>query len=219
MSTVRSMTTLRTMIRDQISEVAPHESEEKTSRLPEVSSHYDILILSQSHFHELITHRKLLVSKHNTPSAQSPSESESDIDDYGGSRRAAAKRTNRRSVQPTRDITPAHGEVRFSTRKAAKVSNYNEDDDDMFDDEADMVAQEYWTAGPDENVPAIDAVLNHRLRNDTGQQYGRVVVESETDLSTGKEIVDPGRDDFEYYVSIKLPNCSALSRDLKSDPQ
>lgn len=122
-------------------------------------------------------------SKQNTPSAQSPSDSESDIDAYGGSRRAAAKKNHRRSVQPTRDITPAHGEVRFSTRKAAKVSNYNEDDDDMFDDEADMVPQAYWTAGPEENVLAIDAVLNHRLREDTSQ-----------------EVTDPGRDDFEYYI-------------------
>ena len=48
------------------------------------------------------------------------------------------------------------------------MSNYNEDDDDMFDDEADMVPQTYWTTMED-NVPAIDAVLNHRLREDTSQ--------------------------------------------------
>lgn len=123
----------------------------------------------QNGFGILVAYYHLAASKQNTPSAQSPSDSESDIDAYGGSRRAAAKKNHRRSVQPTRDITPAHGEVRFSTRKAAKVSNYNEDDDDMFDDEADMVPQEYWTAGPEEDVPAIDAVLNHRLREDTSQ--------------------------------------------------
>ena len=39
----------------------------------------------------------------------------------------------------------------------------------MFDDEADMVPQGYWAAGPEENAPAIDAVLNHRLREDTSQ--------------------------------------------------
>lgn len=128
-------------------------------------------------FDTLIAYSHLSASKQNTPSAQSPSDSESDIDAYGGSRRAAAKKNHRRSVQPTRDITPAHGEVRFSTRKAAKVSNYNEDDDDMFDDEADMVPQSYWTAGPEENVPAIDAVLNHRLREDTSQFYDRVMLD------------------------------------------
>ena len=111
-----------------------------------------------------------IVSKQHTPSGQSLSDSESDIDAYGGSRRAfAAKKQQRRSAQPAQDVTPAHGEVRFSTRKAAKVSNYNEDDDDMFDDEADMVPQSYWTTTAEDNVPAIDAVLNHRLREDTSQ--------------------------------------------------
>ena len=46
------------------------------------------------------------------------------------------------------------------------MSNYNEDDDDMFDDEADLVPQSAWAA-PEEDVLAIDAVLNHRLREDT----------------------------------------------------
>ena len=112
-------------------------------------------------------YRSNIVSKQHTPSARSPSDSESDIDAYGGSRRAlAVKKQQRRSLQPARDPTPAHGEVRFSTRKAAKVSNYNEDDDDMFDDEADLVPQSAWAA-PEEDVLAIDAVLNHRLREDT----------------------------------------------------
>ena len=79
----------------------------------------------------------------------------------------------------------------------------------MFDDETDMVPQSNWT-GPEENVPAIDAVLNHRLRNDTSQQDGEVAAVSKTDLPIGKEITDPGRDDFEYYVSVDLPNCSEL---------
>ena len=78
------------------------------------------------------------------------------------------KKQQRRSLQPARDPTPAHGEVRFSTRKAAKVSNYNEDDDDMFDDEADWVAQSTGAAA-EEDKPAIDAVLNHRLQEDTSK--------------------------------------------------
>ena len=39
----------------------------------------------------------------------------------------------------------------------------------MFDDEEDMVPQSYWPAGTEENSSAIDAVLNHRLREDTSQ--------------------------------------------------
>ncbi len=123
--------------------------------------------LGRNYLVHLLTFRA--ASKQHTPSTPSISDSESDIDAYGSSRRAfAAKKQNRRSLQIARDTTPAHGEVRFSTRKAAKVSNYNEDDDDMFDDEADMLPQSYWTT-TEETQPAIDVVLNHRLREDTSQ--------------------------------------------------
>lgn len=92
------------------------------------------------------------------------------------------------------------------------MSNYNEDDDDMFDDEADMLPQSYWSTGPEENVPAIDAVLNHHLREDTSQSQNRVIMGSDTELSTGKEVTDPGRDDFEYYVSVTVPSsCPPMS--------
>lgn len=40
---------------------------------------------------------------------------------------------------------------------------------------------------------------------------------SETKLPIGKEVTDPGRDDFEYYVSVTVSNRPTLSRDLKSD--
>ena len=109
-------------------------------------------------------------------------DSDSDIDAYGGSRRAAAKKHHRRLQQSTRDTTPAHGEVRFSTRKAAKVSNYNEDDDDMFEDDADMMPQS-WIYVDEVTSPAIDTVLNHRLRE-----------------GTSDELTEPGRDDFEYFI-------------------
>lgn len=36
-------------------------------------------------------------------------------------------------------------------------------------------------------------------------------------MPIGKEVTDPGRDDFEYYVSVTVPNRPTLSRDLKSD--
>lgn len=68
-------------------------------------------------------------------------------------------------MQASTSLAPTHAEVRFSTRKAAKVSNYKEDDDMFSEEETDMLTPNYWAAGPDENVPAIDAVLNHRLKN------------------------------------------------------
>ena len=202
-----------TMTLVQTSEVARHGSVEKMFLPPEVIFALRYPFAVDLPFSALNAYWHLAASKQNTPSAQSPSESESDIDAYGGSRRAAVKKNHRRSVQPTRDITPAHGEVRFSTRKAAKVSNYNEDDDDMFDDEADTLPQGSWAAAPDENVPAIDAVFNHRLREDTGQRYDEVILEAKANMLTGKEVTEPGRDDFEYYVRITIPNrCSPISR-------
>jgi len=36
----------------------------------------------------------------------------------------------------------------------------------MFDEEADTMPQSYWAA-PEDDAPAIDAVLNHRLLDKT----------------------------------------------------
>lgn len=66
------------------------------------------------------------------------------------------------------DLTPNQAELRFPTRKAAKISNYKEDDDDIFEDEEDTVTAAYWANGPEDDTPAIDAVLQHRLREGTG---------------------------------------------------
>ena len=108
-----------------------------------------------------------------TPSApESPTDTESDVDAYGSSRRKGpnGKKAQRRLVQTAPNQVPAHAEVRFSTRNAAKVSNYNEDDDDeMFQEEEDTTPN-YWASAADVEVPAIDAVLNHRLREDTSKQ-------------------------------------------------
>lgn len=98
-----------------------------------------------------------------TSSSAAESDSESDI--YGSSRRKTINKKHRQQqLQASSDSGPAHGELRFSTRKAAKVSNYNEDDSDDF--EEDMQTEVYWQTTADANVPAIDAVLNHRLRDD-----------------------------------------------------
>ena len=41
----------------------------------------------------------------------------------------------------------------------------------MFNEEADIITPNHWPTGPDENVPAIDAVLNHRLKETVGRIY------------------------------------------------
>jgi chromodomain-helicase-DNA-binding protein 1 len=119
-----------------------------------------------------------------TPLSHGDTDSESDV--YGASRRKkSSKKSRRQSSQVESDSGPAHGEVRFSTRKAARVSNYNEDDSDDFEEEEeeDTMMQNYWPAAVEEDVPAIDAILGHRTRSDVPQ-----------------DVANAGRDDFEYFV-------------------
>ncbi|KAI4276736.1 MAG: hypothetical protein L6R38_005581 [Xanthoria sp. 2 TBL-2021] len=122
-------------------------------------------------------------SKQATPSGLSPSDSESELTSSRRSRPRSStnKRTQRRLLQAAVAKPTMHPDVRFSTRQAAKVSNYNEDDDDMFNDEDDM--QYEWVDAPDGNIPQVDIILQHRLREDTS-----------------KEASDLDKQDFEYYV-------------------
>lgn len=103
-----------------------------------------------------------------TPIIESPTDSDDDSDAYGGRRAKLSKKQRRRLLQSAESLTPAHAEIRFSTRRAAKVSTYNEDEDDeMFvEDDPDVLTPNYWVNGVEDNSPAIDIVLNHRLKAD-----------------------------------------------------
>ena len=106
-------------------------------------------------------------SKQPTPVIGSLSPSDSESDAYGGRRGKLTKKQKHRFLHSA-NLTPSHAEVRFSTRRAAKVSNYNEDDDDeMFleDEDPNNLTPNYWV-GEEDNSPAIDVILNHRLRAD-----------------------------------------------------
>lgn len=98
------------------------------------------------------------------------SRSESEDDTYGGQRgRTFAKKQRQRlqAVASGRD-TPNLSEVRFSTRRAAKVATYNEDDDlGLSEEDTENMTPNYWTYVED-NAPAIDQVLNHRLKEGAG---------------------------------------------------
>jgi chromodomain-helicase-DNA-binding protein 1 len=107
--------------------------------------------------------------------------SESDSDEYGGGRARTSKAKRRRLLQSS---APAHAEVRFSTRNAARVSNYNEEDDDsMFEDDPDEMAQNYWVDNAEDDRPAVDVVLNHRLRE-----------------GVAPDGLDLDRNDYEFYI-------------------
>lgn len=97
-------------------------------------------------------------------------DSESDLATYGGSRRGLTKKQQRRFLQSSLDPSPSHAEVRFSTRRAARVSNYNEDDDDEFnEDEDEQLTPDNQAANSNVNTPMIDVILNHRLREGVGE--------------------------------------------------
>lgn len=85
-------------------------------------------------------------------------------DEYGAKRRTKSQKKRRR-VAVEHD-EPA--EVRFSTRKAAKVTNYNEDDDDFEMDSDDADAPPY-VYEEEEAISGIDLVLDHRLKDGVGK--------------------------------------------------
>ncbi|PYI17036.1 hypothetical protein BO99DRAFT_207832 [Aspergillus violaceofuscus CBS 115571] len=125
-------------------------------------------------------------SKRPSRSATQSSYSEdSDSDEYGGSRARTNRARRRKLLQSSSNNLPSQPEVRFSTRNASRVSNYNEDEDDsMFEDDPDEeMMDNYWVNTVEDDRPAVDVVLNHRLREG--------VEPSSPDLS---------RHDFEFYI-------------------
>lgn len=122
-------------------------------------------------------------SKPVSPELMSSSESESESEEEY----AVSKRSKKRSTKSETSAAPSYAEVRFSTRRAAgRVSNYAEDDDDddlLDDEDIEMAATPQYYTVPDE-TPAIDVVLNHRLKEDSDASLG----------------LDLTRTDFEYYI-------------------
>lgn len=93
---------------------------------------------------------------------------ESEDDVYGGHRgRTFAKKRRQKMSAASGRGTPVLSEVRFSTRRAAKVATYNEDDNlGLSEEDTEMTPNYYYTEEP--QGPAIDVVLNHRLKEGAG---------------------------------------------------
>ena len=94
--------------------------------------------------------------------------SDSDPDSYGGERGRAFRKKQRRLLQSAasgRD-TPNMGDVRFSSRRAAKVATYAEEDGHEFSEEETEATPAYYTY--EEEGPAVDVVLNHRVKEGAG---------------------------------------------------
>ncbi|KAK4902046.1 ATP-dependent DNA helicase Hrp3 [Elasticomyces elasticus] len=97
------------------------------------------------------------------PSSQNSDDS--DPDTYGGERGKAFRKKQRRLLHTAASgrETPNMGEVRFSSRRAGKITTYNEDDGHNFSEEETEETPAYYTTYEDEG-PAVDVVLNHRLK-------------------------------------------------------
>lgn len=58
--------------------------------------------------------------------------------------------------------------MRFSTRQAAKVTNYNEEEDyGLSEEDTETVTPSTWAVEP--TGPSVDTVLNHRLIEGAGE--------------------------------------------------
>ncbi|KAI9775977.1 MAG: hypothetical protein M1839_000676 [Geoglossum umbratile] len=123
-------------------------------------------------------------SRRTTPARQTPSTSVSDSDEYSAPNRKASKKGRRRFEATTTLLEPSHAEQRFSSRRAAKIASYNEDDDEaLSEDESDILTPSNRPTDVDESVRAIDIVLNHRVK------------EHSTTLES-----DRGRDDYQFFI-------------------
>lgn len=129
---------------------------------------------------------------------------------YVGARRhILTKKQRRRQQQVAAGLAPpSQAEVRFSTRRAPKVTSYNEDDDDVFEeDESEMMTPSYYGNGADENLPVIDVVLKHRFKEGIGKGAHANYAESADSCQDG-DSDKPNKHDFEFYVSLH-PQLSA----------
>ena len=109
---------------------------------------------------------------------RSDSESASDSDTYGGARGREFAKKHRRRLQgaSSRSASGLAGDLRFSTRQAGKVTTYNEEDgDDFSEEDTENMTPNYWVAAED-NSPAIDIVLNHRVGEGKGSFFRSVVL-------------------------------------------
>jgi chromodomain-helicase-DNA-binding protein 1 len=105
-----------------------------------------------------------VASRRVTPARRTSSTSASDSDEYSTTNRKTGKKGRRRFEAGT-PPEPSHAEQRFSSRRAAKIASYNEEDEEVLsEDESDMLTPNNRSAGIDENVPGIDVVLNHRVK-------------------------------------------------------
>ncbi|KAF1840967.1 uncharacterized protein K460DRAFT_195645 [Cucurbitaria berberidis CBS 394.84] len=96
--------------------------------------------------------------------------SDSESDGYVGARRniPTKKERQRQHLVAEGHLPPSQAEVRFSARRTAQVTNYNEDEEeDPFEEDDDETTPSYWVTATEETGPIIDKILDHRPRDGT----------------------------------------------------
>jgi chromodomain-helicase-DNA-binding protein 1 len=120
---------------------------------------------------------------------------------YGGQRGRTFAKKHRQLMASSRG-TPQLSEVRFSTRRAAKVTNYNEDENmDEFeeDDDTEMTPNYYYQQ--EDLGPGIDLVLNHRLKDGVGTYMDCIDAFAVRILLTGTlDSANADKHDYEFQV-------------------
>ncbi|KAF2761720.1 chromodomain helicase [Pseudovirgaria hyperparasitica] len=114
------------------------------------------------------------VSNHATPVMHSTADSDSESDDVyvNNKKHILTKKQRRRQMQVAAGLAPpSQAEVRFSTRRAAKVQTYNEDEEDPLSElESDALTPNYWVNNPEQDSTGVDVVLKHRLKEGVGKE-------------------------------------------------
>ena len=98
--------------------------------------------------------------------------SDSESDGYVGARRniPTKKERQRQHMVAEGRLPPSHAEVRFSARRGAQVTNYNEDEEeDPFVEEEDEHTPNYWVNAAEDTGPIIDKILDHRPTEGVGK--------------------------------------------------
>jgi chromodomain-helicase-DNA-binding protein 1 len=109
-------------------------------------------------------------------------------------------------------LPPSRNEVRFSARRTAQVTNYNEEEEDSFEEDEEETTPNYWAGTTEENAgPTIDKILDHRPKEGTGNGT-RNNFSSYTKQDTELDPFYAGKQDFEYLVNT--PHTSMHHIDL-----
>ena len=110
-----------------------------------------------------------LASNQPTP-VYRPAGSDSESDGYVNAKKniPTKKERHRQLLVAEGRLPPSHAEVRFSARRSAQVTNYNEEGEDEFEESDDGQTPNYWAAAEEDTGPIIDKILDHRPKDGTG---------------------------------------------------